>query len=87
MATSPPNQPITPEEHSVAPSNETEEGTEGNRPMKALIRTFASKSVKVTTPFQGAVKRSKPKLLYYSAEHHIPQNETLRKPLLDEDNL
>ena len=86
VASSPPNQPITPEEHSVAPSNETEEGTEGNRPMKAP-RTFASKSVKVTTPFQGAVKRSKPKLLYYSAEYQIPQNETLRKPLLDEDNL
>ena len=84
---SPPDQFITPAEHSITQSDETEKDTtEGNSPKKAL-RTFASKSVKVTTPFQGAAKSSKLKLFYYSAEHHVPQNENLRKPLLDEDNL
>ena len=84
---SPPYQSITPEEHSTVQNAEREEdNSEGNKPMKAL-RSFASKSVKVTTQSQGEAKRAKPKLLYYSAEHHIPLNETIRKPLLDEDNL
>ena len=85
-ASDPPYQFVTSEKHSTVQNIGEEDNSEGNKSMKAL-KTFASKSVKVTTQFQGAATRAKPKLFHYSTEHHIPQNETIRKPLLDEKNL
>ena len=90
IATSP-NQSITEEHTTPTHSDQSEQdihnnyNSDGNRSMQAL-GMFTSKSVKVTTQLQGT-KRAKPKLLYYSADHHIPLNENIRKPLLDEDNL
>ena len=83
-ATSSQNQPVTPKEHSltvVHSDQQEQENSEGNRSAVKALRTFTSKS---TTQLQGAAKRTKPKLLYYSAEHH---SENITKPLLHEDNL
>ena len=88
-AASPPYHSITSEKkHSFVQNPDSEEdNNEGNKSVKAL-KTFASKSVKVTTQIQEAAKDAKQKLLHYSTEHNnIPKNETIRKPLLEEDNL
>jgi predicted outer membrane repeat protein len=77
----PPNQPITLGEYSstVVQSEQDNNGFVVNA---FTDRNFISKSAKEPMQFQGAAKRPKPKLLYYSTEHHIT------KPLLDdEDNL
>ena len=82
----PPNQPITPEEHSLTMvhSDKQEQGNNGS--VVNTLKTFTSKSVKATMQPQGATaKRAKPKLLYYSAEH---RSENITKPLLnDEDKI
>ena len=79
----PSNQSISPEEHSIIiHHDEMEQDTnnsEGNRYLKEF-RSFTNKSFNMSTQ---VVKRAKPKLLYYSAEH----NENITKPLLDEDYL
>ena len=85
--TTPPNQPTIPGEHSLTVLNNSANQPEqdNNDIVVSTLRIFTSKSAKATTQPQGAAKRPKPKLLYYSTEHH---SKNITKPLLDdEDNL